>query len=242
MLGYNELMIFGRPKISGVSVIVPTINSEKYISTLLSVLTKNYQDVIVGIDSKTTDKTREVVAKYKCRIIEINNKFNYVEPILGRFLDSCRFNWIMRLDDDELISNGLVEFTRRDLKKSTSDVIGIHRKWCRLKNGKFEWFNYPQYGFDWQFRLYKKDKVKFDGKIHTPGFEYNNPGFVPVDGYIMHLNWIYQTYEERKAKVEKYERICKGSGHKEFYLYEDIKNFNDYFLPLVDRNLSILKL
>lgn len=225
-------------RISGVSVIVPTLNSEKTIAPLLSLLSSNYKDIIVGIDSKTKDSTRNVVRNFDCKIITIRNKLNYVEGMFGSFFDYCKYDWILRIDDDELLSSGLIKFTRdslNQLKKQSFDAIGIHRKWCRFKNNSLQSFNGPPFEMDWQYRLFNKNRIKLKNEIHTSGFDFNQPLFLnQKDAYILHLDWIYHSYDFRLKKVKKYEKLKPTSLWKNYYLYESIPNFEKSFYTLKD--------
>ncbi len=226
-------------KISGISVIIPSLNSEKIISPLLSLITNYYEDVIVGIDSKTSDSTKKVVQKFDCRTITIKNDQNYVEGMFGSFFDSCKYDWILRIDDDELISNGLIQYTRNKIQNNLYNVIGIHRKWCRFKNNSLESFEGPPFEMDWQYRLFRKSKIRLKNKIHTPGFDFDDAILLNQrDAYIIHLDWIYHSYDERLKKVEKYERIKPTTRSRHYYLYEDILNSERYFSTLKDEELT----
>lgn len=148
-------MFFKRKsKISGVSVIIPSLNSERKISPLLSLVTNYYENVIVGIDSRTSDSTREIAKEFDYKVITIKNDKNYVEGMFGGFFNSCKYDWVLRIDDDELISDGLIEYTRNKIKGNQFDVIGISRKWCRLSGNLLQNFNGLPFGMDWQYRLF----------------------------------------------------------------------------------------
>jgi hypothetical protein len=60
------------------------------------------------------------------------------------------------------------------------------------------------------------------------------------------LDWIFHSYEYRKAKIEKYERMRAGGGHafQEYYLYEDVPGCDDYFVPVLESSIpkNVLRL
>lgn len=230
-------MIFNRlrTKNKDVTVIIPTMNSEKIISELVKKITDLFENVVVGVDSKTTDKTINVVSRYPCKVIEINNEgSSIVESMLSQFFDHCKTNWILRLDDDEMISDLFKKYLDNELHKISVDSIAFHRRWCRKINKRVEWSVNPIFGFDWQWRMFQKNKVTFNEQIHTPGIFYKSYIFAPTEAYILHFDWVYHSYEERKAKVNKYENIKSGSGHPEYYLYEDLPDGEKYFIPILD--------
>jgi glycosyltransferase involved in cell wall biosynthesis len=228
-----------KSRIKGVSVIVPTKNSETRISPLLTWLTDKFDEVVVGIDEKTTDETRKLVENQRCKLIETRTDGGYVEEVLGTFWKHCKYDWVLRLDDDEFVSSGLVKFLERDLSGLRVGAVGIHRKWCCFDEKKdVKWSCYPAYGFDWQYRLFNKNIVSLNTEIHTPGIKYDSFTYSPLDSYIVHLDWILKNYQQRKDKVERYEAIKKGEGHREYYLYEDIPQGDNYLVDLIDINIK----
>src|SRR5581483_11869435 len=62
-------------------------------------------------------------------------------------------------------------------------------------------------------------------KIHSPGFNRNRQRSItaPDDAFMIHLDWSLHSYEERLAKIERYERHAQGSSNpwRPYYLYEE---------------------
>ncbi len=232
-------------KINNVSVIVPTLNSEKYIRRLIEILLINFSDIIIGVDTKSSDDTLKIVKEYPVKLIHIDNKSGYAENGVIKILaEQCSNKWILRLDDDELISNQLIEFIGNSLKTLNVSCVGFHRKWCRINQSQLEWMALPDYSYDWQWRLFKKDQVNFINDIHTPGYFFDTSKCAPIEACIFHLDWIYHTYQERKEKINRYESIKLGGGEsvRHYYLYEDIENFSYYFIPVWESSIpNILK-
>lgn len=232
-------------KIKNVSVIVPTVNSEKYIGALIETLIINFSEIIIGIDKKTKDKTLEIVKKYPVKYIIITNESGHVENgMIKKLSDACTNNWIIRLDDDESISNQLIEFINEKIQKINVSCVGFHRKWCRINQSQLEWMALPDYSYDWQWRLFRKDQVNFVNDIHTPGYTFETSMCAPIEACIFHLDWIYHSHQERVDKIKRYESIRTGSGIsvKHYYLYEEINNFQSYFVRVWESSIpSILK-
>ncbi len=232
-------------KIKNVSVIVPTLNSEKYIGRLIETLIINFSDIIIGVDTKSSDDTLKIVKKYPVKLIYIENKSEHVENGMIKILsEQCSNKWILRLDDDELISNQLIEFIGNGLNLLNVSCVGFHRKWCRINQAQLEWMALPDYSYDWQWRLFRKDQVNFVHDIHTPGYFFDTSKCAPIEACIFHLDWIYHTYQERNEKINRYESIKIGGGEsvRHYYLYEDIDNFNYYFIPVWESSIpDILK-
>jgi len=93
------------------------------------------------------------------------------------------------------------------------------------------------FGLDWQWRLFRRDLVKFDSEIHTPGITCKSSVFAPVEIAIFHLDWIYHSRLERTNKVVKYENIKSGTGHRPYYIYEEIDNYDSYFVPVLNESI-----
>ena len=55
-----------------ISIIIPTLNEEKYLPKLLDCIRKqSYKDYeIIVADSNSKDKTRQIAKKYGCRIVK----------------------------------------------------------------------------------------------------------------------------------------------------------------------------
>jgi len=116
-------------KIQNVSVVVPTMNSEKYIEPLVLWLNNNFTDVVIGVDSKTSDRTREIVSKYHVGLIDIpNDTGNRVEQMLEFISSKCKNNWVLRLDDDEFLSNATLNFLKNTLNTIKVESVAFHRK------------------------------------------------------------------------------------------------------------------
>ncbi|MBU2768777.1 glycosyltransferase [Acidithiobacillus ferrivorans] len=221
-------------KIENVSVIVPTLNSAKYIGILLEMLAEHFSEVIVGIDSKTSDNTLNIVKMFPVKsVIVPNNLGHTAEHGMIEFITKeCTNEWILRLDDDESISNQLIEFLRLQLNDITECCVGFHRKWCRVNQSRLEWMALPDFGFDWQWRLFRRNEVTYIMDIHTPGYSFESSICAPIEACILHLDWIFHTYEERLKKIKNYDAVRRDSGRLlwHYYLYEDIINYNYYFV------------
>jgi glycosyltransferase involved in cell wall biosynthesis len=221
-------------KIKNVSVIILTQNSEEYLAILLSFLTNFFSEIIVGVDKKSTRETFLVAEKYTPKLFWIENPAGFVENTIEQLVSHCSNDWVLRLDDDELISTQLINFIAKYLPTISVDAVGIHRKWCRLNlaSSSLEYSPNPIYGFDWQWRLFRKSKVSFNTNIHTPGIIFHTETKAPLDAFIMHLDWVYRDYKYRKEKVDRYESASRGMGHTEYYLYEQDSASEAFFTPL----------
>jgi MoaA/NifB/PqqE/SkfB family radical SAM enzyme len=217
-----------------------TCDSGKFLAILLETLSNFFAEIVVGIDPKSMDGAYSVARQYASKIVPVDNPAGIVEAVLEQLASHCSNDWILRLDDDELISSGVPEFIRNYLPSLAVDAVGIHRKWCRvnLSTSSLEYATHPVYGFDWQWRLFRKSKVTFNRSVHTPGIGFGTETKAPLDGFILHLDWVYRDLQHRRNKVVRYEAMRKGAGMGHFYLYEERPSGENQFAPLYAPDLN----
>lgn len=223
-----------RKKIDHVSVVILTQNSEGHLPLLLEFVSRHFAEIVIGVDRKSTEQTFTAARRFTEKVFWIDNPGGIVEETIERLVSRCSNDWVLRLDDDELVSLGLVRFIERILPTLDVDAVGIHRKWCRvnLDKGALEYSTNPHYGYDWQWRLFRKSTVGFNTRVHTPGIAFRTETRAPLDGFIAHLDWVYRDYGYRRDKVARYESISMGMGHAAYYLYEDDPAYKSFFAPL----------
>ncbi len=87
------------------SVCLAVHNEENTIGRCLDSI-KDIADEIVVVDGKSTDKTVDIVKKYKANIIHTDNHENFhINKQLA--LEKCKGDWILQLDADEVVSKEL---------------------------------------------------------------------------------------------------------------------------------------
>lgn len=64
-------------------------------------------DEIVVVDSGSTDKTEEISRRYTDKFIY--HKFYTIGHQVKYAEEQCRYDWLLRLDGDEVLSDGLIE-------------------------------------------------------------------------------------------------------------------------------------
>jgi glycosyltransferase involved in cell wall biosynthesis len=166
---------------------------EKLIEQLLEI--KRLQDEIIIIDDYSSDPaTISVIEKYQLKdnIKLFHNHLSENFSQQKNFLNSkCTGDWIVNLDADELLSEGLKTNLVAILEQSESiDIIGIPRE--NYVEGitpehleKWKWrldeknrINYP----DLQWRVYRnKPEIKWIKKIHEKLEGYQTYNYLPSD-------------------------------------------------------------
>lgn len=250
MLSHNPASWFGnvflrrRKKIDQVSVIILTQNSEERLPLLLERLDGIFSDIIVGVDRKSRSLTFDIACNHSEKVFWIDNPGGIVEETIERLVEHCEAEWVLRIDDDEVISEGVAGFIERYLPTLQVDAVGMHRKWCRvnLMASCLEYSTCPIYGYDWQWRLFRKSGVEFTTRVHTPGIRFLTETRAPLDAFIAHLDWVYHDFGYRCEKVARYESFGEGLGHQAWYLYELDPSQRSSFTPLFLKEFDELAL
>src|SRR5271154_2544360 len=106
-----------------IKIIIPTINSAHYIDLILSYYQKINLPVTVFVDSKTTDETASIAARYTREVVPFVNPATRVGEMIEGMSRHCCSRWVLRIDDDELPSTRMLEFVRRVIKRDKYSVV-----------------------------------------------------------------------------------------------------------------------
>ena len=188
------------------SFMVMTRNGGWRLERLLQNIRDKAHEIVVGVDAATTDDTIDRARRYTPNVVVIENPQGFIEPHIAGLFRRCTGDWVLRLDDDELLS------TNFDLDRLLAeagerfDLIGIPRAWIvgtdppmYIGTGREHGELVPQ------FRLMRRSADwAFIDTIHTPGFEMR-PAFLAADVFIFHMNLLDQSWEERKHKYDFYQ-------------------------------------
>jgi len=199
---------------------IPTRDSARWIGAILDFHLSRGLSPLVVIDARTVDNTRELVASRGLSFLEFTPRGNFPEAGMLEFAaQNAEADWVLRLDDDELPSKGLIDFVRGPGVKSRNQCWFIERRELYREGGrvvfsrspgKYPLPDYPQYLHP-MARLYHVDRVRFLEEVHTTGFrELKLFSFAPPEAFMVHLNCLIHDFDRRLNKVLNYERIKPG--------------------------------
>lgn len=167
-----------------ISVVISAFNEEHKIKDCLESV--KWADEIIFIDSGSTDKTLEIAKNYTSKIYKRpNNLMLNVNKNYG--FTKATGDWILCLDADERVTPQLQSDIQLAIEQSNNETI--HGYWIPRKNIIFgKWIQHTGWYPDYQLRLFKKDKGKFEEKhVHE---------MIKLDGetkklseHIMHYNY-----------------------------------------------------
>jgi glycosyltransferase involved in cell wall biosynthesis len=176
-----------------ISAILIVRNEEKNIEQCLKAL--RWVDEIVVVDQSSTDRTREIAAKYTDKIFVTENK-GYCEPDRKVAESKASGEWILYMDADEIVSPKLEAEIKREMDNPRADVYYIPRKNYFLGGWVQHSGWYPAY----VPRFFRKGKIWFPEDIHVD--------MKPLGSFLYLKNDIihhpYDTLEEYFDKFNRY--------------------------------------
>jgi predicted O-methyltransferase YrrM len=199
-----------------ISLGILVINSADYIEKLLRAGQDFADEIVIGIDSSSTDSTEQICREYADKIFLLE-PIGTSERALAWLNDQCTGDWILRLDHDELPSSGLLEA----LPRLTSDREYTHywlpRRWI-FGESQSRWISQDPWWPDWQIRLFRniRSLVSFPGHLHSDYIIQGAGGYF-CEGSIYHYDLVYNNKQRRQQKMQQYEQISPGGSMSDFY-------------------------
>jgi glycosyltransferase involved in cell wall biosynthesis len=172
------------------SVGILTYNSGKKIKKVLESI-KNFADEIVVVDSGSRDSTLDILKKYNAKIFkrDFDNFVNQKNFLLSK----CNYDWVLFIDDDEVVSKELSK-SIENLKSKGTKFSGFYINVMTNYLGK--WIKHAWYP-DWHLRLAKKEKCRWVGDgVHET---------LKVDGKVSYLrgNLLHYSYDSVSQHLRK---------------------------------------
>ena len=124
-----------------ISVVINTYNAERDLERVLDAV-KDFDEVLI-CDMESTDKTLDIAKKYGCRIVTFERKtYNIVEPAREFAIHEARFDWVLVVDADEIVTPELKQYLYQRIKENgCPDGLYIPRK--NYFMGRFMRCHYP---------------------------------------------------------------------------------------------------
>ncbi len=178
------------------SAIVITHNEERDLPACLESL-RGVASEIVVVDSRSTDRTREVARRFTDRVFE--RDWEGYGPQKQFALERATGDWVINLDADERLSPALASEIRRLLDKGEPVANGfwipfhVYFLGRRLRfGGCFREFH---------VRLFRRDKARYAGKSVHEGIEVSPP-LGCLDNAVLHES--YRDFSEYLEKCNRY--------------------------------------
>jgi glycosyltransferase involved in cell wall biosynthesis len=142
-----------------VSAFVVTYNRAPLIETCLRSV--RFADQLIVIDKSSTDGTREIAERYADQVVTVPWTPTVEETRAGA-LSLCHHDWIVYLDDDEMLSPEAIAFLRRRRALEAAEACYLPLKHYIL--GRFDPAAY--YWPEHHLRFFRKGAVEFGPTVH----------------------------------------------------------------------------
>lgn len=204
-----------------ITAVVLTKNEEKNLPECLRRL--SWVKEIIVVDDFSSDKSREIGQKfgakvYKKRLVDFCSQRNWA-------LEKVKTKWVLMIDSDERVTPEFRKEVERAIKKDEYDGFKFPRK--NIIFGK--WIKHTGWYPDWQLHLFKKDKGRYEGKVHEQVVVEGKVGELTTP--LLHYN--YHSISQYLGKMDRYTNlgaeILKEKGYK--FQYQDllIKPAEEFF-------------
>lgn len=207
------------------SLCIATKNSAEYIGELLRIGKSFADEVVVAVDATSNDLTESICNEWADKVFRVESP-GYVERALAWLNEQCTGDWILRLDDDELPSVGLIELLPGLMEDREMTHYRLMRRTV-IGEGRTEWIAQRPWWPDWKLRLFRNipSIVRIPGRLHS-GYEVQGGSRFLYKGSIYHYDFVYHDERHRREKVRQYQRISpEKSGSHHYALPETLTTF-----------------
>ena len=184
-----------------ISVVINTYNAAQHLEAVLESV-KDFDELLV-CDMESTDNTVEIARRHGCRIVTFERKqYNIVEPAREYAIHEARYDWVLVVDADELVTPALKEYLYDMIGRADCpDGLFIPRK--NYFMGRFLHSHYP----DHILRFMRKDKTHWPAIIHsTPAVDGKTEKIPGSEQQLAFVHLANDSVENIVSKTNQYTR------------------------------------
>ena len=186
------------------SVGILTFNSEKHIREVLESV-RDIADQIVVLDSGSEDRTLEIVKDFGAEV-HYRPFDNFVNQ-KNHLLSLCRGDWVLFLDDDEVVSEELSKSIKEAVSGS-SEFSGYRMN--RITNYLGRWIRHA-WNPDYQLRLAKKESCRWVGDMVHESLEVDGK-VGTLEGELLHYS--YTSVSQHLKKIDLYSTLYAEGAYR----------------------------
>lgn len=183
-----------------------TCNSERYLETILTQLSKFADDIVV-LDSGSTDSTLQIAKAFPL-VRTFYRSLNNFKEQRNHAASLCLYDTVFYVDSDEIPDDTLVS-AMKALKTTMTTLNGcgyaVKRQWYVMGHPVHS--IYPIVSPDYDIRLFDRRETRFD--------EHSNLVHETLEGYSerrvlegMLTHYTFQSKEELNRKLEQYTTLA----------------------------------
>ncbi len=213
------------------SVLIPSFNSEKYIRGALESV--KWADEILVCDSYSTDKTLEIAKEYGAKIIQ--HEYHNSADQKNWAIQKCVYDWVLIVDTDEALEEGLKEEIRATLAQAEIKESGFHMPRKNFIYGR--WVKYGGIYPDYQLRLFRRDRGHYQTRfVHAHPIIRGEVGVfrhaILHEGFKDLTVWTHKLERYSNYEVEELIRQKKSFHYLRITLYPFLIFVRNYFIKL----------
>jgi len=203
------------------SVVIITKNEEKFIKD--AIISANFADEVLILDSGSSDKTCEIAKNLGARV-EYQEWLGFGKQ-KQKAVDLAKNRWVFVLDSDERITDELKEEILLELKHPRFEAYWT----ARLNNFWGKNIKYLGLYPDYSIRFFDKTKAKFNDRDVHESVECNcKKGY--LKNHMKHL--AYESIEEFISKQNRYSTIGAKNNKFKAFISPFWTFFKLYFIKL----------
>jgi glycosyltransferase involved in cell wall biosynthesis len=156
---FDRLCFVAKAHPMSISGFVVAYNRAALLGTCLRSL--RFVDELIVIDKSSTDDTPRIARRHADRVITVPFSPT-VEETRSLALAECRHDWIVFLDDDEMLSPAAIEFLRAPRASEAADIVSLplrHHILGRFDERAYYW---PEH----HVRFFRRGAVEFGPTVH----------------------------------------------------------------------------
>ncbi len=212
-----------RPRLSVVGI---TANSSDRLERWATLAREYADEIALLVDEASDDETVRLARRVADRVQVVEHP-PFIEVAMDWGLRSARGEWVLWLDDDEVLAPGFPD--RIDELLGDRDVTHYWQaeRWVvRRPEGGYGWLATFPWHPNPRLRLIRRVGSVFShrGRLHSP-IDVEGEGRVLEDGdtAIYHLDFVLRDRSARERKVARYQGHPAPSC-EEYYLWEDYES------------------
>lgn len=188
---------------SSLSVVVLTLNEASRIGACLA-SAKPFADEMLVFDSYSQDATCDIARAAGARLVQ--RRFDNYPSQRNAALEAATCDWVFFLDADEHATEAVAKEIRAQVARADLDTGSPVLFWIPRKNYIFgKWIRHAGWSPDYQPRLMRKGKVRFDPARPVHELVVANGGEANLVAPLLHFN--YDTFAQFRAKQSSYTRF-----------------------------------
>ena len=230
---------------SEVTLVVPTVNSETWLEHVADFYAELGIPVLFAVDARNSDGTRGLLADRGAQFIEVSGEQPRIESLIPDILAKVPTKWVLRIDDDELPTPGLLNFVDQAVQNSPEFVwafpvvpLRYHPGERQLQYSQFlSFYAFANGRLGPQARLFARDGIeRLEDLLHTSGFVATSQRVAPAEALVLHFDWVLRSRVERLDKLRSYEAqdLVRARTAPHYTLCEMVPESWHMFAPLPD--------